>query len=74
MNVRFFKDTDTALSEFSQRPIEETRAITDDVSVDLDADGNVVSMTIEHAKRVGDSRGAANFVTTRNHRPLSAYR
>lgn len=54
MNVKYFKDTDTALLEFSQRPIEETRAITDNVSVDLDADGNVVSMTIEHANRVGD--------------------
>jgi uncharacterized protein YuzE len=54
MNVKYFKDTDTALLEFSKRPIEETRAISDNVSVDLDADGNLVSMTIEHAAKVGE--------------------
>ncbi|HEX9730216.1 MAG TPA: DUF2283 domain-containing protein [Gemmatimonadales bacterium] len=54
MNVKYFKDTDTALFEFSERPVEETRAISDNVSVDLDADGNLVSMTIEHAGQMGE--------------------
>ena len=54
MNVKYFKDTDTAVLEVSKRPIEETRAISDNVSVDLDADGNLVSMTIEHAAAVGE--------------------
>lgn len=49
MNVKYFKDTDTALLEFSDHPIDETREISDDVYVDLDKDGNLVSMTIEHA-------------------------
>jgi uncharacterized protein YuzE len=50
MNVKYFKDTDTALLEFSEAPVEE-RAISDNVNVDLDKDGNLVSMTIEHAGR-----------------------
>jgi uncharacterized protein YuzE len=34
--------------------VEETRAISDSVSVDLDAAGNLVSMTIEHAGQMGE--------------------
>ncbi len=49
MNITYFKDTDTALLEFSDRPVDETREISEDVYVDLDKDGHLVSMTIEHA-------------------------
>jgi uncharacterized protein YuzE len=51
MNVKYFRDTDTALLEFSGHPVEETRAISDNIYVDLDKDGNLVSMTIEHAHK-----------------------
>lgn len=49
MNVKYFSDTDTALLEFSNRPVTETREISENIYVDLDKDGNLVSMTIEHA-------------------------
>ncbi len=49
MNVKYFKDTDTALLEFSDAEVDETREITANVYVDLDKSGNLVSMTIEHA-------------------------
>ena len=49
MNVTYFRDTDTALLEFSEQPVQETREVNENVYLDLDADGNVVSMTIEHA-------------------------
>ena len=52
MNVKYFKDTDTALLEFSTQPVDETRELSENVYVDLDKDGNLVSMTIEHAARV----------------------
>lgn len=52
MNVKYFRDTDTALLEFSDAAVAETREISTDVYVDLDASGNLVSMTIEHAARV----------------------
>jgi uncharacterized protein YuzE len=52
MNVKYFKDTDTALLEFSSRPVDETKEISENVYVDLDKDGNLVSMTIEHAATV----------------------
>jgi uncharacterized protein YuzE len=49
MNVKYFKDTDTALLEFSDADVDETREIAANVYVDLDKSGSLVSMTIEHA-------------------------
>ena len=51
MKVKYFEDTDTALVEFANRAVEETREISENVYIDLDANGNLVSMTIEHAKQ-----------------------
>ena len=51
MTIKYFKSTDTALLEFSNRPVNETREISENVYVDLDKDGNLVSMTIEHANQ-----------------------
>jgi uncharacterized protein YuzE len=51
MNVRYFPDTDTLLVNFSDRTISETRDLTEDILVELDENGRLVSMTIEHAKQ-----------------------
>ena len=51
MNIKYFRSTDTALLEFSSRPVEQTREISENIYVDLDRDGNLVSMTIEHAAK-----------------------
>ena len=50
MKVRYFSDTDTALVDFVDKKIFETREINENIYVDLDEEGNLVSMTIEHAK------------------------
>jgi uncharacterized protein YuzE len=50
MKIKYFADTDTALIEFSDGPVEETKEVTEDVYLDLDAEGALVSMTVEHAK------------------------
>jgi uncharacterized protein YuzE len=57
MKVKYFKDTDTALLEFSNAVVDETREISENVYVDLDNDGNLVGMTIEHAATVANFRG-----------------
>ncbi len=49
MKIKYFKDTDTALLEFSDGQVAETREVSEDVYVDLDEDGKLVSMTVEHA-------------------------
>jgi uncharacterized protein YuzE len=51
MRVKYFSDTDTALVEFIDNPVEETREISENICVDLDKQGNLVSMTIEHARK-----------------------
>jgi uncharacterized protein YuzE len=50
MHVKYFADTDTALVEFGGTPVE-TRELDENLYVDLDADGHIVSLTIEHAQR-----------------------
>ncbi len=50
MRIKYFSDTDTAFLEFVKRPVADTLGISDDIYVDLDAEGRLVSMTIEHAK------------------------
>ena len=50
MKIKYFPETDTALVEFTSQPVAETKEISEDVYVDLDAAGRLVSMTIEHAK------------------------
>ncbi|VFN04654.1 MAG: Uncharacterized protein YuzE [Candidatus Kentron sp. G] len=49
MKIKYFEDTDTALVEFSDGPVMETREINENIYLDLDGDGNLVGMTIEHA-------------------------
>lgn len=50
MKIKYFPDTDTALLEFSDREVIETKEINENIYIDLDRDGKLVSMTIEHAK------------------------
>lgn len=50
MKIRYFADTDTALVEFSTALVAETKEISENLYIDLDENGNLVSMTIEHAK------------------------
>jgi len=50
MKVKYFEDTDTALLEFTDWEVAETRQISESIYVDLDVHGNVVNITIEHAR------------------------
>jgi uncharacterized protein YuzE len=51
MRIKYFSDTDTALLEFSDKEIAETKEINENIYIDLDKDNNLVSMTIEHAMK-----------------------
>jgi len=50
MKIKYFNDTDTALVEFTENQVKETQEISENVYIDIDEKGNLVSMTIEHAK------------------------
>ena len=54
MKVKYFSDTDTALVEFTGREVSETKEISENIYIDIDDMGNIVSMTFEHAKANAD--------------------
>ena len=54
MKVKYFSDTDTAHLEFTDRDVHETKEISQNIYIDIDESGNIVSMTIEHAKANAD--------------------
>ena len=51
MKVRYFADTDTLLIEFRDSPVIETRDLDENTVLDVDAQGNICSITVEHASR-----------------------
>lgn len=54
MKIRYYADTDTLMIEFRDVPVAETRDLDEDTLLDIDADGNVCAITVEHAsKRAG---------------------
>ncbi|MEZ4519926.1 MAG: DUF2283 domain-containing protein [Chloroflexota bacterium] len=54
MKIRYFSDTDTLYVVFNDRPIVETSDLNANTLVDLDAEGNVVALTVEHARDLVD--------------------
>jgi uncharacterized protein YuzE len=51
MKIKYFSDTDTALVEFSNHAEAATKEINENIYLDIDRSGNLVSMTIEHARK-----------------------
>ncbi|MBS3895511.1 DUF2283 domain-containing protein [Silanimonas sp.] len=55
MKIRYFADTDTLLIEFRDAPVAETRDLDENTLLDLDAQGDVCSITVEHASKRADA-------------------
>ena len=51
MKVRYFEDTDTLYIELSEQEPARTEELNDNVLLELDENGKVVGLTIEHAKQ-----------------------
>ncbi len=58
MKVQYFPDTDTVLVTLNDQPVSETKDLDENTVLDLDSKGNLVSITIEHARERAD---IANF-------------
>jgi uncharacterized protein YuzE len=54
MKIKYFEDTDTALFELGLGDVSETRELSEDVYLDLDSGGHVISITVEHASKRSD--------------------
>lgn len=50
MRVDYFEDTDTLQVTFKDTIVVDTRDLDEDTLVETDADGQLVSITIEHAR------------------------
>jgi len=54
MIIRYFADTHTLLIEFCDLPVAETRDLDENTVLDVDANGNICAITIEHASQRAD--------------------
>jgi uncharacterized protein YuzE len=49
MKIRYFRDTDTLYLELSQAMVTETPDVDENTFIDLDSQGNICAVTLEHA-------------------------
>lgn len=49
MKIKYFQDTDTLYIEFRPVEVGETKDLDENTILDLDRDGNICGITIEHA-------------------------
>jgi uncharacterized protein YuzE len=54
MNIKYFQDTDTLYIEFSKKEVADTRDLDEDTLLDVDSAGNIVAITVEHARNRAD--------------------
>ena len=50
MKIQYFQDTDTLYIEFRPSEVAETKDLDENTLLDLDRDGNICGITIEHAR------------------------
>jgi uncharacterized protein YuzE len=62
VKVRYFEDTDTLYIELRDGDVAATRDLDENTLIDVDADGRLVAITIEHAK---DRAELSNFLYER---------
>ena len=49
MKIKYFRDTDTLYIELCAAEVDETRDLDENTLLDLDSDGRLCAITIEHA-------------------------
>ena len=50
MKIQYFAETDTLHIEFRPAEVAETRDLDENTLLDLDRDGQICAITVEHAK------------------------
>lgn len=54
MKVRYFPQTDTLYIEFRAADVSETRELDENTLIDVDHDGRLCALTLEHARERTD--------------------
>ena len=49
MKMSYFDDTDTLYIEFRQSDVAETKDLDENTLLDVDSDGQIIAITVEHA-------------------------
>jgi uncharacterized protein YuzE len=49
MKIKYFQDTDTLHIEFRAVDVAETRDLDENTLLDIDGEGNICGITVEHA-------------------------
>ena len=58
MKIKYFQETDTLYIEFRPVAVAETRELDENTLLDLDSEGNLGAITLEHAS---DRAGIPDF-------------
>lgn len=54
MKIKYFQDTDTLYIEFKPTQVAETKDLDENTALDLDSEGNICAITVEHANERTD--------------------
>lgn len=54
MKMNYYDDTDTLYIEFMQSDVVETKDLDENTLLDLDQNGQIISITVEHASQRTD--------------------
>ena len=54
MKIKYFQDTDTLYIEFRPAEVTETKDLDENTLLDLDRNGNICGITVEHASERAD--------------------
>jgi len=52
--MKYYDDTDTLYIEFKESDVVETKDLDDNTLLDLDQNGQIISITLEHASQRTD--------------------
>ena len=54
MKLKYYEETDTLYIEFKASDVAETKDLDENTILDLDKDGNICAITVEHARQRAD--------------------
>ena len=54
MKIQYYQDTDTLHIEFKPVEVVETRDLDENTLLDIDRQGNIAGITVEHASKRAD--------------------
>jgi uncharacterized protein YuzE len=54
MKIQYFQDTDTLYIEFRRADVAQSKDLDENTLLNVDSEGNIVGITIEHASRRAD--------------------